>query len=396
MPLLKPPFLSLLWRHKFSGLCVVLVVLAIVGSALWRQTQAAPPAPSSVVVTRANIETTVTALGNLQPKRYVDVGAQVSGQILHLHAQPGDLIAKGKLLVEIDPSVQKAAVDAGRASLRALKAQLVDQSAQHKLATQRYARLHSLVIDGATSLDDLQSAQATLTSTGARIEQLEAQIAQTLATLNADEARLGYTRIYAPITGTVVSVDAREGQTLNATYQTPDILRIADLTTMTVWTEVSEADVGKVKPGMRAYFTTLGDDQRRWDGKVRQVLPAPPTQTSIGAGKSPASGNSKVVVYTALFDVDNADSALMPQMTAQVAFIQEQAQDTLAAPFSALTPVGASQDVFTARVKHDDGTTEVRQVRIGARNRYTAQILEGLKLDDVLLQNDDNVANPKG
>eukprot|EP01032_Pedospumella_encystans_P001582 gene1582-1837_t len=86
---------------------------------------------------------------------------------------------------------------------------------------------------------------------------LAAQIAQTQATLQADEARLGYTRIFAPMAGTVVSVDAREGQTLNATYQTPNVLRIADLSSMTVWSEVSEADVRRVKPGMAVYFTTL-------------------------------------------------------------------------------------------------------------------------------------------
>ena len=386
---------SLISRYKVPGFCALAVLLAVAGGTLWRQSLATPPATTLVPVTRSNIETSVTALGNVQPKRYVDVGAQVSGQILHLHTQPGDVISKGQLLVEIDPSVQQAAVDAGRASLKALKAQLVDQTAQHKLASQRHKRLRSLAVDGASSLDDLQSAEATQTSTGARIDKLKAEIAQTQATLSADEARLGYTRIYAPMAGTVVSVDAREGQTLNATYQTPDILRIADLSTMTVWSEVSEADVSKVKPGMPAYFTTLADDQRRWEGTVRQLLPAPPTPTGA-TSKNAAPATSKVVVYTVLFDVDNADAALMPQMTAQVVFIQQQAKDALTIPLAALNPVDASQNRFTAQVLRSDGSKEIREVRTGARNRFTIQILEGLRLGEKVLPYDPAAVDSKG
>ena len=177
---------------------------------------------------RGTIESSVTAFGTLQPRRYVDVGAQVSGQILRLLVQPGDVVDKGQLLVEIDPSVQRATVDAGRASLAGLRAQLADQRAQHRLAGQQHARQRRMAADGATREEDVQSAEAAFASAAARIEHLEAQIAQTQATLKADEARLGYTRIFAPMAGTVVSVTAREGQTLNATYQTPDVLRIAD------------------------------------------------------------------------------------------------------------------------------------------------------------------------
>lgn len=359
--------------------CGFVLVLLLVGGVAWHPwDQRASNPPASVAVTRSTIETSVTALGTLQPHRYVDVGAQVSGQIMHLHAQAGDVVTKGQLLVEIDPSVQQASVDAGRASLKAQKAQLIDQNAQYWLATQRHARLRPLASDGASSLDELQDAQATLTSSGARIQQLQAQITQTQATLKADEARLGYTRIYAPMAGTVVSVDAREGQTLNATYQTPNVLRIADLTSMTVWSEVSEADVGRVKPGMAAYFTTLGNDQRRWESKVRQVLPAPPAAAAGAATGTPSAAN-KVVVYTVLFDVSNTDAELMPQMTAQVTFVETSAKDALSVPLAALFPVEGSADLFLAQVVKADGNTETRQVRIGTRNRFFAQVLEGLQ-----------------
>ncbi|MFC4344045.1 efflux RND transporter periplasmic adaptor subunit [Cupriavidus numazuensis] len=335
----------------------------------------------TVQVARATIESSVTALGTLQPRRYVDVGAQVSGQIFRLLVQPGDVVKEGQLLVEIDPSVQQATVDAGRASLAALRAQLADQRAQHRLAGQQHARQRRMAADEATREEDVQGAEAALASAAARIDHIQAQIAQTQATLKADEARLGYTRIYAPMAGTVVSVDARQGQTLNATYQTPNVLRIADLGTMTVWSEVSEADVRRVRPGMPVYFTTLGGETRRWQGKVRQVLPAPPTpadKTGSEGAATPASAASKVIVYTALFDVENADGELMPQMTAQVSFIEASARDVVTVPLASLTANG-ERGHFTARVLRADGEVETRRVKVGVRNRFSAQVLEGLQ-----------------
>lgn len=372
------PFLDM--RRIVSILLVFFLTLATAGY-LWARRPAS--AVESSVVRRGAIESSVTAFGTLQPRRYVDVGAQVSGQILRLHVQPGDVVDKGRLLVEIDPSVQRATVDAGRASLAGLRAQLADQRAQHRLAGQQHARQRQMAADGATREEDVQSAEAAFASAAARIEHLEAQIAQTQATLQADEARLGYTRIFAPMAGTVVSVTAREGQTLNATYQTPDVLRIADLSAMTVWSEVSEADVSRVKAGMPVYFTTLGNNQRRWQGKVRQVLPAPPSPTAKTGGSdstaaAPATPN-KVVVYTALFDIDNADGELMPQMTAQVTFVEAAAADALIVPATALVPVADAADRYTVRVLRPDGSVETRPLRIGVRNRVFAQALDGVE-----------------
>ena len=229
----------------------------------------------------------------------------------------------------------------------------------------------------------MQTAEAQLAGAAARMEHLKAQIDQTQATLKADEARLGYTRIYAPMAGTVVSVDAREGQTLNATYQTPNVLRIADLTAMTVWTDVSEADVRRVKNGMPVYFTTLGDagqgTARRWSGEVRQVLPAPsnsPAQAAAG-GAMPAPA-TKAVAYTVLFDVDNGDAELMPQMTAQVVFVTAKAKNALGIPLIALN-AQSEGDAHTVRVLNAQGQPEARAVRLGVRSRHQVQVLEGLK-----------------
>lgn len=371
------------WRRRAVAAVLVSLCAAAGAGLLWGRGEAMDV--DSVPVVRGTIESSVSALGVLQPRHYVDVGAQVSGQILRLHVQPGDVVKRGQLLVEIDPSVQRATVDAGRASLAGLRAQRDDQQAQHVLAQQQHARQRQMAADGATRDEDVQAAQAALASAGARVRQLEAQIAQTQATLKADEARLGYTSIYAPMSGTVVSVEAREGQTLNATYQTPNVLRIADLSSMTVWSEVSEADVRRIKTGMPVYFTTLGESQRRWQGHVRQLLPAPPvpeSKTGSDSSAKPSAAASKVVVYTALFDVDNADGELMPQMTAKVAFVEYAEKDALSVPLAALVPVAGSSDRFTARVLRPDGKVEVRQLRVGVRNRLAAQVLEGAQAGD--------------
>ena len=344
----------------------------------------------TVTVTRGNIENSVTALGTLQPRQYVDVGAQASGQIRKIHVEVGAEVTQGQPLVEIDPSTQTAKLDASRFAIENLKAQLQEQRALHDLAQQKYQRQQRLAQGGATREEDIQSARAEVRTTQARIDMFQAQIRQARASLRSDEAELGYTRIFAPMSGTVVAIDAREGQTLNAQQQTPLILRIANLSPMTVWAEVSEADIGHVKPGMQAYFTTLSGGNRRWASTVRQILPVPPkplNEASQGGG-SPASsgksGSARVVLYTVLLDVDNTDQALMPEMTTQVFFVANQARDVLLAPVVALQG-SIDSDRQTARVVAKNGDIETRQIRTGISDRLRVEILEGLNEGDHLL-----------
>ncbi|WP_454692209.1 efflux RND transporter periplasmic adaptor subunit [Achromobacter aloeverae] len=361
---------------------VVIVILALCAWALLRTREVV----DTVAIARGDIEVNVTALGTLQPRSYVDVGAQASGEIRRIAVQPGDKVSKGDLLVEIDPSVQQAKVDADVAALDGLRAQRAEQEAQSALARQQYERQKRMAREGSTREEDVQTAYADLRVAEARVANLKAQIAGASSTLKGDQAQLGYTRIYAPMPGTIVTLDAREGQTLNATYQTPKILRIADLSSMTVWTDVSEADVRRVKPGMAVYFKTLGED-RRWTGRVRQILPAPPnppeSDTSGSSQKTAAaSGAGKVVLYTVLFDVDNADGALMPQMSAQVFFVESAAKDVVLAPLPSLHPVADKPGVYTAQVQEADGHIVDREVRTGVRDRLQAEVLSGLQAGD--------------
>lgn len=366
-------------RPLAFGVSTLILLALVLWWAFFRTVETVESEP----VKRANIENAVTALGVLQPQRYVDVGAQVSGQIKRIAVKPGDIVAQGDLLVEIDPALQRATVDANRATLASLRAQLTERIAERDLARQQANRQRQMAADGSTRLEDMQTAEAALRVGEARIASVRAQMEGAQSTLQGNEALLGYTRIYAPIAGTVVTLDAREGQTLNATYQTPNILRIADLSRMTVWTEVSEADVGRIRVGMPAYFTTLGlrdtrGEPRRWTGKLHQVLPAPPSSQGTASGGDSANVSGKVVLYTALFDVDNADGALMPQMSAQVFFVASSARNALAAPLAALEPVSGTPDSFTAKVLAGDEIEE-RQVRIGMRDRAFGQVLTGIE-----------------
>ncbi len=368
-------------KQKTIGLVVLVAALAAIG--LWSGSRAGTQYEVAPVA-RGNIEATVTAIGTLQPMSSVEVGAQVSGQVLKLHVQPGDVVKKGQLLAEIDASVLQATVDAGRAQQTELQAQLAEQKAQHKLSAQQHERQQQMHKDESTRLEDVQTAEANLAAAVARIAQTQARIVQTQSSLKADEARLGYTRIYAPMGGTVIGIDAKEGQTLNATYQTPTLMRIADLSEMTVWTTVSEADIRRVKAGQAAYFTTLAGDRRRWNGQVRQVLPAPPVAPAAQSNPN-QTPVSKVVQYTVLFDVDNKDAELLPQMTAQVSFITASARDVLVAPLNALQAVEHKPQMYTARILGSDDKPQTREVRTGVSDRLAAQVVEGLKEGEQLI-----------
>ncbi|MCA1805125.1 MAG: efflux RND transporter periplasmic adaptor subunit [Xanthomonadaceae bacterium] len=351
---------------------LLLAILYLVGSFLWNQFFAnkdTGQARDIVTVVRGDIEEVVTATGTLQPRDYVDVGAQVSGQLHKIHIEVGSKVEAEQLLAEIDPTLFMARVDASRAQLRFQQAQLRDREAKLTLAESQHRRQQNLLAEEATTLESLQNAEATLRSAHAQIDMLKAQIEQTESSLRADEANLSYARIFAPMDGTVVTISARQGQTLNANQQAPVILRIADLSTMTVQTQVSEADVSRLRVGMPAYFSTLGSRERRWHGILDRIEPTPEVQNNV-------------VLYNALFDVDNANRELMTQMTAQVFFVVAEAKDALLVPLAALTmdrtPAAAAPRRATVQVLDGNGRVQSREVEVGVSNRIQAQVLSGL------------------
>jgi macrolide-specific efflux system membrane fusion protein len=354
-------------RRSFFLIGAVVVVLGL--AAAWWYLEAQPgaaPAYATAPAERGALERTVTSLGTLKPLEYVDVGTQVSGQVDRILVEAGETVQEGQLLAEIDPTVFLARVDADRADLLNLQAQLAETRAQLNLSVAQYGRQGELLKARATSKDAYESSRAAVEVARAQIAALEAQIQKAQSTLAADEANLGYTQIRAPMSGTVMSLTARQGQTLNANQSAPIVLQIANLATMTVWTQVSEADVGKLTVGMPAYFTTLGYPGRRWEGKLRQILPTPEVVNNV-------------VLYNALFDVANPDRLLMPQMTAQVFFVLDRVADATIVPVSALRPEGTGDESQRLVWVMKDGSIDKRPVTVGIQNRVNVQILSGVE-----------------
>lgn len=369
-------------RGRRALAAAALVLGGLASAALLRP---ADPAASAevAVVGRGTVEDTVTALGKIQPRAYVDVGAQVSGQLTRLHVTVGQMVREGDLLAEIDPALQQAKVEAGRAERARLTALLAEQRARADFAEAQLARQAALRRSGSGRGEAYDQARMEARIAAAQVEATQAQIRQTDSTLQADEAQLGYTRIYAPMSGTLIAVDARQGQTINSAYEAPVLMRIADLSVMTVWTQVSEADVTRLTDGMPLYFTTLGHPGRRWTARLHEILLAPPKPpaTGNGGGSSQSGGGgaaNSVVLYTALFEIANDRGELRPDMTAQVFFVAAAAKDAVTVPVAALNPADTAMERYRVTLIGSGGTIETREVRVGVRDRFNAQILEGL------------------
>lgn len=317
-------------------------------------------------VERRTLEQIVTATGSIEPRDYVDVGAQVSGQLEVLHVEVGDYVEAGQLLAEIDATVFSARLDGVRAQLKYQQAQLAERIAMHEQAQLILRRQQRLREENATSEEALEAAIAQAKAEAARVDGIKAQIEQTESSLRADEANLNYTRIFAPMSGTVVSMAARRGQTLNAAQTTPTILTIADLSVMRVEAQVSEADISRLRKGTEVYFTTLGNRGERWYSALDLIEPTP-------------SVENNVVLYNALFDVENEAGSLLPKMTTQVFFVVNKAENVLTVPVAAVSPQGRGR----AQVKVRNGEEVVpREVQTGLSDRVHVEIVAGLKEGD--------------
>ncbi|MDN3637473.1 efflux RND transporter periplasmic adaptor subunit [Simiduia curdlanivorans] len=352
---------ALLSAKRVIGLSLGLLALTISLMAYWLTSSAESTTLLVEKVTRGDIENYIGATGALEPKQYVEVGAQVSGQIKKIYIEEGDLVQAGQLLAEIDATVFETQVQNAEASLEGNRAQLQQLQAELELAELRAKRNKSLHEKRAVSEDTLFESQANEKILRAKIRAMEAQIKADTASLAGDRATLGYAKIFAPIAGTVVTISVREGQTLNANQNAPLLLKIADLSVLTLRADISEADVTRLEKTMPVYFKTFGGGERRWYSTVRQILPTP-------------SIINDVVLYQALIDIDNTDGLLMDAMTTQVFFVLESAKDALLVPLGAVRGRGARGEVS---VKKGAQITPVK-VAVGVRNRTHAEIISGL------------------
>ena len=356
------------WRVRL----IVIAVIAAAGAAWWfMRTPPAPPPPPSGVVALADVTQSVQAAGVLQAKTKVDVGAQVSGQVQTIHIELGQQVKKGDLLVSLDPELARSDVAQAEAAVVQASASIDSRKVDADAARRELKRQQRLLAGQATSGNEAEKAELDLARIEADLRGQAASIARLQADLDKKKVSLSYTRITAPMDGTVVNLPVQVGQTVISVQVTPIILTLADLDTITVRTKVPEADIQAIKVGQAARFSTLSGEGKRYEGKVRVIQPVPER-----------AGNA--VFYNVLFDVDNRDRALFSDMTVQVDIETGSAKQVLAMPIVALGERG-KDGRFTVQVLDAANKQQPRQVKVGLQDGAKVQVVDGLKAGEKVL-----------
>jgi len=362
----------------------LLSLAAVLGASpvLAQATKPSPPAASAapvkldtVTAHRGDIQQTVDAAGKLQLHKWADAYAEIGGQVKEVLVAIGDTVQADQALLEIAPTQQPTKVESNRAQMARLQADLADQRAQLEFAQLQFKRQTQLKAQNATREEAVESARMNASTATARVDAITAQIHELEATLKIDEEARQKTLVRSPISGTVVSMAARTGQMLATAQPAAPLLRIADLSEMTVAARVAENDVTRLRPGMAASFTTPGYPGKHWSGKLRQVIPIP----ADGTGEQ-----GKQAFYIVLFEVKNPDHELMSGMSAQVQFVVAQARDALLLPANALGQRDEDGQ-YTVNVVDAGQRVTPRKVKVGLHDAQQVQILSGLAAGDKVL-----------
>ena len=316
-----------------KGRVIGMVVLLGVGGLLWggytvQQKMGAPddkPRYKTADVDRGSIVQFVTATGTLNPVGLVNVGTQVSGTVSEVNADFNDRVKRGQVLLKIDPTLLQASVKQFTASLNAARAQLT-------LAESNYNRNAKLVEQGFISSATLEQLRQALDAAKAGMDVGRAQLERAQADVNNSVIR-------SPIDGVIIKRTADLGQTVAASFQTPNLFTIArDLKEMQIDTNVSEADVGLLKAGQAVRFVVDAFPERDFEGKVRQFRLSPNVQQNV-------------VTYNVVIDVANPDELLKPGLTAQVRIITSNKPEALRVPTAALRYRPSDYEVALDKMK---------------------------------------------
>lgn len=285
-------------------------------------------------VRRQDIEKVVNATGEVRASNLVTVGAQVSGKIEKLYVDVGQEIKKGDLIAEIDSTTQQNEVDINKAKLNSYQAQLKAAQTSLKVAEKQYKRMQSLKKSNAASSEDLENAEDTFESAKAKVTELESSVKETEISLSTAETNLGYTKITAPLDGTVVSVPVKEGQTINAAMDTPTIVQVADLNQMEILIEISEGDIGNIKPGVKVTYSILADLGKVYETTLKSVDPG---LTLLTDGEyTEVVDDGEAIYYYGRLSVPNNDGKLRIGMTTQNVIYVESAENVLSVPVTAI------------------------------------------------------------
>ncbi len=415
-----------LTQKKWLKWAVIGFILGTIAVLAYRYFQPKKAAPTYITATaeQADIENSVMATGKVEALNQVDVGAQVSGEVTKLYVEVGQTVKKGDIIAQIDPQTlqnglvtQQAGLQQSQASLQSSQAAYATKQAalasaqadlKGKLATlqqaqQAYTRLNSLMAMNAISKQELEqaatnlktaqaateaakqaiaTANANLIASQSEIASAKAAIKKSQTDVNTAQKNLGHTQIVAPMSGTVISITTKQGQTVNANQTAPTIVTLAQLDKVRIKAKISEADVVNLRAGMPVYFNIIGNPDKKFQAALTAIEPAPEGTT---ANKTNTSTDA-AVYYMGYFDVPNPDGILRINMTAQVYIVQDKARNVLTVPAAAIkhdAKIGSYVDVVQA-----DGTTQKQAIKTGISNRINTQIISGIRQGDKVVVGD--------
>ncbi|EFP5412878.1 efflux RND transporter periplasmic adaptor subunit [Campylobacter jejuni] len=328
-------------------------------------------------IQKKDISQTIEAVGKVYAKDQVDVGVQVSGQIIKLYVDVGTHVKQGDLIAQIDKDKQQNDLDITKAQLESAKANLESKKVALEIANKQYQREQKLYAAKASSLENLETQKNNYYTLKANVAELNAQVVQLEITLKNAQKDLGYTTITAPMDGVVINVAVDEGQTVNANQNTPTIVRIANLDEMEVRMEIAEADVSKIKVGTELDFSLLNDPQKTYHAKIASIDPA---DTEV-SDSSTSSSSSNAIYYYAKFYVANKDDFLRIGMSIQNEIVVASAKAVLAVPTYAIKsdPKGYYVEIL------ENQKAVKKYVKLGIKDSINTQILEGVNENEELI-----------
>lgn len=294
---------KLILKRKKTFIVILLIVCFICYKFFTRGVKIKEQDFITTTVTKGDVTYVITASGTIQPLNTVDVGTQVSGLIEKVFVDYNDEVKEGQLLAQLDVSTLKETVNNAKANLDIANAEL-------KLSKTNFDRIQKLYKEKLTSKNSFEEQEVNYS-----IKKANSVIAQ--ASYNIAKKNYDYAFITSPISGTIISKNVEEGQTVASSYSTPTLFKIAeDLSKMQIWAYVAEADIGVIKEGMSAQFTVDAYPTIVFNGTIKQIRLSPVT-------------DSNVVMYTVIIDTDNKDKKLLPGMTASVSIVAQQSKDVL-------------------------------------------------------------------
>ena len=330
-------------------------------------------------IENGDIMENITASGTINPLSTVSVGSQASGRIAEIYVDYNSVVKKGQLLALIDQENAKATVQQREAALEIAKAQVAVEENNIKYYKKALNRISKLNASKYSTEKDLEAAERDYDNSVAQLALEQAQVKQAQASLDSAKTELSYTEIKAPVDGIVISKAVEVGQTVAASFETPEIFSVAeDLTKMQIEASVVEADIAKVKEGQKVRFTVDSYADDYFYGVVTQV-------------RNEATTTSNVVTYTVVIGIDNTEMKLKPGMTANVEIITAEEKDVMLVPNQALRFYIDDSD--NAKRYKDrgvwimkNGKPERVTVKIGVSDDDNTQILESsLKIGDAVI-----------